>query len=135
MIYELIRAFVQRVLQDKILLGLVVLGVVAMVVSMFGWDGKEKSASKDGGDQKLAGPPPSDEHPTDNAQNAVDPKTAKDFIVFWLSKSMDYDAKTAQKSHLEAAHWMTPDAIHEFEQSIWRPEPAQGVMSGKGVAG
>jgi len=158
MLYELIQAFVQRVFRDKILMGLVVLGIVAFFMS--GMTAKsedpyrhsrhaaeesaepgEKGESQPAGKTPQAAEKPeqAQEHPATPAAQAanaetIDPKLATDFINWWIGQSMDFAPQSAQQSHKTAFEWMSPEAASAFQQNYWSPDIANGVLSGRVIA-
>lgn len=136
MLYELIRSIVQKVLQDKILLGLVIVAVLGLFVGgMTIGDDKGDTAKKDAaavagnkpaeGPGRAAGPP---------GTAPLTPQLASDFVNWWLGSAMDFNASTATQNHAQALAWMTPDAQKTYEQTLWTPQVAQAVASGQLVA-
>src|SRR5437660_756285 len=97
--YEVAQALVQRILRDKILLGLVIVGILAMFM---GGMNKEEPTKE---------PPTPSSQPTEKtaaASEPVDPKLASDFLKWWMGGAFDYAAQTAAQSHEQAFAWMTP---------------------------
>ncbi len=152
MIQEIIRAIITRVMQDKILMGLVILGVLAVfVVPNVGNDEKPAGHGTDGAHGASAGTAPEAAQAVGQGHgaqpaaseagapgaaaapnpNAVDPKLADQFVKFWMGGAMDYNTATAANSHKEAAKWMTPEAQQTFESNFWSPEIANGIASGQ----
>jgi len=128
MLYEIAQALVQRILRDKILLALVVIGVLAILVGGMNSHDEPPLASKAPANEvkPAAGPAP--------PQQPLDPKLATDFTKWWLTMAMDYSAQTAQQSHQQACGWITPEAVSAFQTAFWSPETANGIMSGRMVA-
>lgn len=148
MIQEIIRAIITRIMQDKILMGLVILGVLAVfVVPNVGSDEKPaghgsnagntpaESAHAVGQGQGAGTTAQSPEAAAPGAAapnpNQVDPKLAEDFVKFWMGGAMDYNTTSAANSHKEAAKWMTPEAEQAFTSNFWSPEIANGIASGQ----
>ncbi|MBY0547950.1 MAG: hypothetical protein K2W95_11705 [Candidatus Obscuribacterales bacterium] len=132
MVYELARSLVQRIFQDKILMGLVIVLVLAIVVGGFGSGGSDRAPTgpKDApAPAAEAGTAPAAKPPV--GSNSVDPKLAGDFIKWWLAGAMDLNAATAQKSHSDAIAWMTADTVPAFQANFWPPELAEGITSGR----
>lgn len=147
MIQDIVRALITRVMQDKILMGLVILGVLAVFVVPNVGD-KEPPPSHG---SNAANAPPAEVVQAVNGQGqgaegapgtapggaatpnpaSVDPKTAAEFVKFWMGGSMDYNAQTAAGSHKEAFKWMTPEAQQSFETHFWPPEIANNIASGQ----
>ncbi len=137
MLYELIRSIVQKVLQDKILMGLVIVGVLALFVGGLSLgDDKGKKAVKavDSPEQQQSAQSPQLPQSASGGGGNVAPNLASDFVKWWLNGAMDYSQSTAQQSHNEAMAWMTPDAARSFQNSFWSPEIANAVTSGQLVA-
>lgn len=161
MIQEIVRALITRIMQDKILMGLVILGVLAVfVVPNVGNDEKPpghgsnavnappESAQAVGQGQLTQGVATNPEGSTPGGgvapgaqtvpgaqaapnPNQVDPKLADQFVKFWMGGAMDYNSATAAQSHKEAAKWMTPEAQQAFESNFWSPDIANGIASGQ----
>jgi hypothetical protein len=64
----------------------------------------------------------------------LQPELAKQFVTWWISKSMDYQTATAGSSHGEAFSWMTPQATQAFQQTFWTRDIAGGIAQGRVVA-
>lgn len=158
MIQEIVRALVTRIMQDKILMGLVILGVLAVFVvpnvgnnepppghgsnaanappqlgESGGWGGGGHGQPSAQPESAQAGPGAQGAHgaaaPVD--PNALNPTLATDFVKFWMGGAMDYNAASAVQSHKEAAKWMTPETQQVFETNFWSPDIANGIASGQ----
>jgi hypothetical protein len=144
MLYELIRTIVQKILQDKILLGLVIVAFLGIFVGGMTL-GDDKSDAK----TAKAGAPAADQQGAPQAQAPADqqqapqqgaagplitPKLACDFMSWWLTSAMDYNAQTAAQSHNQAMSWMTPDAAAVFQQNFWTPQIQEAVTTGRLVS-
>ncbi len=153
MIHEVIRAIIQRVMRDKILMGLIVIGVLAIFMTGASEDGSKsknteeslppgaqmpqqgqpppQQAKEEGHDEAQAQqPPPAQAKP----QFAIEPTLASDFVKWWMGGAMDYQASTSQKNHQEAFKWMSPEAQQTFQEAFWNDTMAQGITSGMLVA-
>ncbi len=140
MIQDIIRALIQRIFRDKILMGLVVIGVIA--VFMTGMDsgheppleGDRAQAQEEAEQPPPPGAPEAAAKPPEAQKQAVEPTVACDFVKWWLGGAMDYHAGTANKNHDEAFKWMSPDAAETFKSSFWNEGIAQGIAQGTLVA-
>jgi hypothetical protein len=121
----------QKLVKNKILLGLLIVFFFVMTVGQF-YSKEDKtppaahtahSATHANGTTHLAGAVPM---PT-----PLDPELARQFVSWWITKSMDYGATTAAKSHADAFAWMTPQATQAFQQTFWTPDIAGGVTQGR----
>jgi len=136
--HNLLQAAIKRIIGDKILLGLVIVGMLGIFVGAF-------CSGDDSADKKKAVPQPQQEVVQQAIPSApaaqiaptaapLDAKLATDFVKWWMSNAMDYQAATAHASHSEAFRWMTRDALATFQQNYWTPQVEQGVTSGQIVA-
>ncbi len=125
-------------MQDKILLGLVALGIIAGFVAMSGHDVKEEprtargeQAAVEGGHAKGEG----QKAEGDKEQGEEDgvfltPVLANDFVKWWLGGAMDFNPATAHKNHIEANKWMTPKACARYEELFWNSDRARDILNG-----
>lgn len=136
MFVEICRAIIQKVMSDKILMGLVALGIIAAFVSTSGHDVKEEppvsaeqaeAVAKNGGEQKAGGETPD---ATEENGEMLTPKLASEFVKWWIQGSMDFSPTTAHRSHIEAHKWMTSNAAGEFEKNFWSPDRSRDVLNG-----
>lgn len=135
-VYELIRNIIQKILQDKILLGLVVICVIGLFVGGMTM-GDDKDAKKDKGqaqEQEQASGSSEKGEQQQPASDKLTPTLATDFIGWWLTGGMDYNAATAMQSHQQAMSWMTPQAATSFANTFWTPQIAESVSTGRLVA-
>lgn len=135
MFYELARAFVQRIFQDKILMGLVIVGVLGIFVGIGG--GTEKKEHRSIQQQEMQAASQNQEKPKEprtNASKTLEPAEAVKFLSWWLNGAMDYNPASAARSHGEAMAWMTPDAAASFQATFWPQHVAEGVVSGRVIA-
>lgn len=146
MFYEIIRALVQKIFQDKILFALVIIGLLAIFVGGFGGgsgdrvmpsarqqkDGMKESAAHE--QDEAQGPSPGQNNQAAQGNKAsaaaLTPVLAKDFISWWVGLAMDYNAHTAASNHQSAFNWMTPEASQAFQSAFWTPEISNGIASG-----
>ena len=153
MFQDLIRNIVQKVLRDKILLGLFVIGVVAIFMCG-GNDGdqseKRRPSASEVAEQQAQQQQAQQQQMQQMQQAAqmqqqqqqaaqpqaapgkpsLDPTTAEDFVKWLVGGAFDYSRALAQKNHEEAYKWMTPEAKATFENAFWPPQIAQSVASG-----
>jgi hypothetical protein len=131
---DVARLIIQRIMKDKILLGLVIVGVLLIFVGVVG-SGDDPAKPSQPASQPLAAEAakpmaaPQAAAPTAPVA-AVDPKLASEFVTWWISKSMDYTAATAKPHHVEATSWMTPRAAQAFLGCFWTPAIEQEIMTG-----
>lgn len=131
MFYELVRTIIQKILHDKILMGLVVVGVLAFFVGGFNTaedhvtGTAEKQVAQTAPNAPAAAPDPA---------HAVAPNLATDFVKWWIDGAMDYNAASAAQSHQTAFGYMTPDAYQSFQSTFWNPQVADNVATGRLVA-
>ncbi len=130
MFQDIIRATVTRILHDKLLLGLVIVGILSIFVGGF-TTSDEKPANKA---QKEASEQSSAETKGASEVSKLDPSLATDFVTWWMKGAMDYSAASAAANHEAAFRWMTPEAMSSFRQSLWTPDTATGVAQGLYVA-
>ncbi|MBI5175314.1 MAG: hypothetical protein HY986_20675 [Candidatus Melainabacteria bacterium] len=153
MLVDIIRAILERVLRDKLLLGLIIIGILGIFVTGANKDpGKDRlvsnqeeeatnSGQKPGQHQGQAGagqgqrpggqPQPAQGGPSPPAETPQQTASiACEFIKWWLTKAMDYQQTTAVAAHKEALSWMKPPATEAFVQLFWSDELAAQVESG-----
>ncbi|MCA9802485.1 MAG: hypothetical protein KC777_10995 [Cyanobacteria bacterium HKST-UBA02] len=161
MIQDILRAIIQRIFRDKILMGLVIIGVLA--VFMTGKDGTTEHGKKlDAGEEELnmANAPgaPGQNGGQNGSQNQsqkqgqnqnqaknqdqslaskkqpLSPGHAADFVTWWIGNAFQYEPGEASKAHEEAFGWMTEEARRAFEVEFWNEGMAQGIERGDVVA-
>jgi hypothetical protein len=138
MLQDLVRLTVTRVLHDKILLGLLIVGILSIFVG--GFNAKEDNPDSvkrvqaqmkaETGQTASANPTASSAAPV----QALEPGLATDFVKWWMTGAMDYATQSALQNHTAAFRWMTPQASEAFQASLWTPEVADGVAHGRIVA-
>ncbi|MBI4534383.1 MAG: hypothetical protein HY711_10610 [Candidatus Melainabacteria bacterium] len=127
MLYELCRALVQKIFQDKIILGLIIVLVLGFFIGGLSSRNEPAVANK--------AVRSDDQAPSVEAKEPkVEPSLAADFVRWWLNGAMDFAPATAQESHQLAFAWMTPDAQSAFQTYFWTPETASAVANGQLVA-
>lgn len=124
---DLIQPALKRILYDKLLLGLVIVGLLGIFVGGFAIKDQTISSVKPSDSRTEPAASPTTEHQV----RPVNPTLAVDFVKFWMGNAMNYAAATALKSHAEAAHWMTPEALQVFQAVLWTPNIAQGITNGQ----
>lgn len=148
MFYEIVRALVQKIFQDKILFALVIIGFLAIFVGGFGGGSSERvkpsnrqaatgvperqAEGKDDNNPEAQAPA---QKPTPPAVTKLEPRLAKDFVRWWLSSAMDYNMQSAVANHQSALAWMTPEASAAFQSAFWTPDIASAVASGSLTGG
>ena len=133
MIQDLTRLTVQRVMRDKILLGLVIVGVFGIFVG--GFSGHEdrpvKATETPQAVQPAAERASAGTSPSYGATDPLDASLASEFVKWWIGGAMDYSAGTAAKSHESAFRWMTPEAQSIFQATFWPSDLATGIAQGQ----
>jgi hypothetical protein len=130
MLYELARALIQRIIRDKVIMGLLI--ILGLGFFMGGLNShKEESVQTARAD---ASGPSEQAAPKQSEIQALEPKLATDFVTWWLSGAMDYSANLSAENHKQAFAWMTPDAQAAFEAALWPPGMSDAIVSGKLVA-
>lgn len=152
MIADIVRAIVQRIMHDKLLMGLVIICILGI---FFTGAGKDESGHRGRGPkleqvesnaakgQHVPGesqnPPPAQGGQTQGqaaqgqAQEQGDkltPALAEKFVRWWLTVGMDYKQASAAASHKEAFAWALPEPAQAFEQLFWGDHIKQGIASG-----
>lgn len=152
MFQDIIRATVQRIFSDKILLGLLIVCLLGFFVGGFSGHKDEppvpvkgieraitpptnpqtNSASQNQipGQQNTAAPPASSAYHTEQ----LEPALAVDFVKWWMKAAMDYSKTSARQSHEAASNWMSPEAYKAFCEAFWTEDLADQVTSGVTVA-
>jgi len=163
MVIEIIRAILEKVLRDKIFLGLIAIGILAVFFTGANTGGEHKGrivsndaknshqAQEEGGqgstEQSPAQPhlrtmtangqpqeaPPAQQAAAVPAQPTANAAEACSFVKWWLSEAMNFQPSTAAASHKNALGFAKPAAAQVFVQQYWSPELAQAVTSGTKV--
>jgi hypothetical protein len=141
MAYELIRTIVQKILQDKILLGLVIVAFLGIFVGGMTMGDEKPSDTKAAAKHEPApGAAPQQQAAQQPQQQAhggtqtLTPTLAQDFVTWWLTVAMDYNSATAQQNHNQATAWMTADAARAYSMTLWTPQIAEAVTTGRLIA-
>jgi hypothetical protein len=128
-----------RIMHDKILLGLVVVGMLGIFVGGIGLGGRDDShedakpkveataIDSSNNSQPIAAV-------TSTNEQSLEPTLAAEFIKWWSGGAMDYSPSSAESNHKAAFRWMTAEAAKAFQNSFWTPEIASGVANGHVVA-
>jgi hypothetical protein len=134
MFQDLIRVTITRIIHDKILLGLVIVGILGIFVGGFATSDDKPASLKhtqsDGQEQSAA----PNQAESKGADSKLEPQLATDFVKWWMAGAMDYTAASSAANHEAAFRWMTPEAMQNFRSSLWTPDTAQGVAQGLYVA-
>ncbi len=161
MFYELARAFVQKIFQDKILAGLVIVGVLSIFVGGFGGghggdriatgprdsrkastgeskdDEAEDNQAKQGPEHRPQSQAPQQKAAQNKAAAAapatepLSPKLANDFVTWWIGKAMDFNPQTAAQNRQEAVQWVVPQVQPSYTQAFWTPEMSDAILTGR----
>ncbi len=140
MFQDIVRTTIQRIFNDKILLGLLIVCLLGFFVGGFNNGNKdEPPVSKLAQSQSM--PSKNNSESTDASVPAndyakkvqLDPALAVDFVKWWMKAAMDFTPKSAAQSHEAAANWMSPETLKAFNEAFWTPEISQQVCSGASV--
>lgn len=118
---EAVKATIQKIFRNKLILALVLVGIVAAFFSGIKLqDGSSSTSST------------TTETVSDSSTNpnAVQPALAVDFVKWWIPKAFDCQPQTATQNHQEASGWMTPQAITSYNNVFWNSQLAKGIMTG-----
>ncbi len=133
---DVVRLLIQRLMRDKILLGLVIVGVLTIFVGVAFTSDDPKQTSKatpiPATDPNR--PAPVAAAPAQSQAQSLTPELATQFLSWWLTKAMDYSIGTGKQSHQEAFQWMTPQSIQAFQTGYWTPDIENAVVTGKVTA-
>jgi|AGTN01.3.fsa_nt_gi hypothetical protein len=147
MLQDIVRGTLQTIFRDKILLGLLIIGVISMV--SFGatkddkkphdeqpMNGQQAQAQAQAQGQGQPAQQQSQQQSAAQAQAAQieEAKLASEFVHWWITGAMDYSQATCQKNHVDAFKWMNPEAIEVFRANFWTPEMEQAFATGTLVA-
>jgi hypothetical protein len=138
--HKMLQTAIKRIIGDKVLLGLVIVGMLGIFVGAFCGDdlADKKNAASQPQHQAASPTTPAGTQtamqPAKPAQPAMDAGLATDFVRWWVSNGFDFQQKTAHASHEEALKWMDPAAKSTFQQNLWTPQFEAGVASGQVVA-
>ncbi len=143
MFQDIVRLTVQKIFNDKILLGLLIVCLLGFFVG--GFNNKDEppvnkapvsqSTANQSAPTKADTEPNSANTATTNyaTKTQLDPPLAVDFVKWWMKAAMDYTPKSAAQSHEAAANWMSPEALKAFNEAFWNPNTAQQICSGTTV--
>ncbi len=130
---DVVRLLIQRLMRDKILLGLVIVGVLTIFVGVAFTSDDPKEAKGTPISPTEPRPAPVTA-PAQQASQTLTPELATQFLSWWLTKAMDYSIGTGKQSHQEAFGWMTPQSIQAFQTGYWTPDIENAVVTGKVTA-
>ncbi len=150
MLQDIIRLTVQRIFNDKILFGLLIVCLLGFFVGGFNSKEEPSSGNKIAANQAHAPNTNTGTSPSANESPGVpaptpsstgnypatvqlEPGLAVDFVKWWMKAAMDYSPQSAAQSHEAAINWMTPEASRTFQETFWPPELAQQIASGATV--
>lgn len=148
MLHEVILATVHRIMNDKILLGLVIVGVLGFFMAV-----NQKGQITEGDRDRVVVSEQRSVQANNNSakvddggaggnsdagsgsggiykEEKLDPALATDFVKWWLGSAMDYQPQSAMQSHQEAFNWATEDVSTAFKQAFWSNEFAQALGQG-----
>jgi hypothetical protein len=148
MFYELIRAIVQKIFQDKILAGLVIVGLLAIFVGGFGGNVTDRIASgpredrkgqKAGAEKSLPSAAKEAKAETSgkaaaakpSVQEKLEPALAAQFVGWWIGDAMDFNPATVIQKRQQAMTWIVPEVAQSYQAAFWPSEIADGVCSGR----
>lgn len=139
MVYEIARSIIQKIFQDKILAGLVIVGILAIFVGGFGGNVSDRAATgpreaRQAGNKGLQAQGEVKQEQSAQAKAAtekLDPALATQFVSWWIGSAMDFNPQTAVKHRQEAVGWVTPEIAPNYQSTFWPPEIADGIMSGR----
>jgi len=130
MLYELARALIQRIIRDKVIMGLLI--ILGLGFFMGGLNTHKEESVQSARLQTSV--PAEHSAPKQSEVQTLEPKLATDFVTWWLGGAMDYSANLAAENHKQAFAWMTPEAQAAFETALWPPGMADAIAGGKLVA-
>jgi hypothetical protein len=147
MFYEIVRAIVQKIFQDKILAGLVIVGILAIFVGGFGGNTSDRIAAgprdarkaQEAAQKQAAGSAgqakEQSSHKTAEAKSAspdkLDPALAAQFVGWWIGDAMDFNPQTVIQKRQKAMTWIVPTVAQDYQAAFWPPEIADGICSGR----
>jgi hypothetical protein len=131
---DVVRLLIQRLLRDKILLALIIVGVLTIFVGVAFTGDDSKTANKATPIEAAPAAPKTAIAGAPAQPEGLTPELATKFVSWWLGKSMDYSLATGKQSHQEAYAWMTPQTVQAFQTGYWTPDIESAVVSGKVTA-
>ena len=121
----------QKLAKNKILVGLLIVFFFVMTVGQFYTKEDKTPPPQPQSAQTSRAESTTHAQATAPAPALLDPDLARQFVTWWITKSMDYGATTAAKSHADAFGWMSPQAAQAFQQTFWTTEIAAGISQGR----
>lgn len=152
MFQDIIRATVQRIFSDKILLGLLIVCLLGFFVGGFSGHKDEppvpvKGIERAASPQTNSSTNSASQNQTPSQENSpvssggstyhteqLEPALAVDFVKWWMKAAMDYSKTSARQSHEAASNWMSPEAYKAFREAFWTEDLADQITSGVTVA-
>lgn len=123
---------IKKLITDKILLGLVIVGLLLFFVGA--WASQDDDKKK----AETSVPIPAAQMQQQAAAvptvPVLEPSLATDFVKWWMTNAMDYNTRSAYNSHAVACRWMTGSARQTYVATFWTPEISQGITSGQVMA-
>jgi hypothetical protein len=138
MLEDLFRMTIQKIISDKILLGLVIIAFCGIFVGSFSSKKDERPAVKAIETLPVVPQLAKDKSavPSGYSNNAaLEPALATDFAKWWVSGAFDYSNISAAKSHSIALTWMTPTAQKSLTDTFWTPQLANAIAQRSIVGG
>lgn len=132
MFQDTVNQAVKKILNDKILLGLLIVCLLGIFVGGFNYSQDSQRAKEAQTQAGLIGQGTSKPNNYINGGNLT-PDLAVQFVKWWIKPAMDYTSSSAAQSHQAANNWMTAEAAKSFDEAFWSPGLAQQVISGVAV--
>lgn len=154
MISDIVRAIIQRIFRDKILMALVVIGFLAIFMTgtqstkepPISGNNRNKEAESQAHGQFAQEPLKASDSKSQKASKArenqekaavpggLKPADAEEFVKWWIGGAMDFQLQTAEGNRQKAMEWMTPEAAEIFKNSFWNSDIKNGITNGNIVA-
>jgi len=146
---EIARSTIQRIFKDKILAGLVIVGVLAIFVGGFGSNPhdrvksgpRESRSAEQSRSQSQVSKPSAQEvkqapqqpkvESATPALTKIEPALAIQFVEWWVVRAMDFNPETAIKNREEAMQWITPETAPSYQAAFYPAEITDGITSGR----
>jgi len=129
MFQDTVNQIVRKIFQDKILLGLLIVCLLAVFVGGFNYK-QDMQSAQEAGIQPVPASQGTDKTGNYGQDSHLQPDLAVQFVKWWVKKAMDYTPASAMQSHQAAAGWMTAEALKNFDEAFWGPDLAQRVAAG-----
>lgn len=125
MLYELARALIQRIIKDKLILGMLIILIVGIFMGGINSKDEKPQSSKVSASDTIT----SEQQQGIQQLPAIAPDLANSFVKWWLPAAMDFSPASAIQSHEQAFAWMTADAQQSFQAAFWAPQTASAVVN------